>query len=108
MTAYMRLLRALRDQAPPVLPVRVRRVKGLRRRHGCHGDCALVEVDGRNVAFALRLDAALSSVGLVDGLLHEWAHALSWTTEHPSFDDHGPEWGLAMARAYRVWEGIDK
>lgn len=103
---YLRLLKALRAGCPPVLPVQVRRVKGLRARQGCHGECALLEHGGRNVAFSVRLDAGLREPALSDALLHEWAHALSWTTEHPEFIDHGHEWGLAMARVYRVWESM--
>lgn len=103
---YTRLLAALREKAPPVLPVRVLRVRGLKRSAGCHGECSVVQRGGRSV-FLIRLDAALTGIALVDALLHEWSHALGWTTDHPSLAHHGPEWGLALSRSYTVWEGLD-
>lgn len=41
---------------------------------------------------------------LVDTMVHEWAHVLtwySWCREH-----HGPEWGIAFARCYRMTEKL--
>ena len=32
-------------------------------------------------------------------LAHEWAHCRAW---HRSRTDHGPQWGVEYARAYRV------
>ena len=34
-------------------------------------------------------------------LVHEWAHCLAWHEGHETVDDHGPEWGLAVARVYQ-------
>lgn len=39
---------------------------------------------------------------LRDSLIHEWAHAMSWTANAPGCGDHGPEWGVAYARAYNA------
>ena len=38
-------------------------------------------------------------------LIHEYAHALSWTPGHMCLDDHGPEWGVAYSK---VWMLVDK
>lgn len=105
-TRFPRLLRALREHCPPVLPVRVRRCAmpdGL----DAVADCRLMEDDeGRPSHFAIRVDARLPDVAACDALAHEVAHALSWTTEHPAFLEHGPEWGLAMSRVYRAQEAL--
>lgn len=41
---------------------------------------------------------------LRDSLIHEWAHAMSWTenSDDRSRGDHGPEWGVAFSRAYQA------
>jgi len=41
--------------------------------------------------------------GVLDTLIHEWAHAMVWdASEDPVYGGHGPLWGVAYARAYRV------
>lgn len=102
---YRRVLAALREHCPTLLPVKVRRVR-LPRAARCVADCTL-EIDrkGRAQAFVIRVSSKLPWLSATDALVHEWAHALSFTTQHPSFQDHGPEWGLAMSRCYLVVEG---
>jgi hypothetical protein len=39
----------------------------------------------------------------IDTLLHEWAHALTWFGADAEYEDHGPEWGVAYARIYRLF-----
>lgn len=89
-----RNLRALRSKVPPVWPVVVRR----RRIVGHWGTVNLVKEPSPH--FVLNLDPALAPDRLDEVLIHEWAHALSWTTEHPSVQDHGPEWGISYAKTY--------
>lgn len=92
--------RHLRQELPPVLPVEVRRAK-LRREDG---DCTLLRrEDGSPYRIRIRIDSRLGMHAAFHVLLHEWAHALAWTTESPRVEDHGPEWGLAMAR---IWTAI--
>lgn len=35
-------------------------------------------------------------------LAHEWAHCLLLSVGHLCEDDHGPLWGVAFARCYRI------
>ena len=86
---------------PPRLPVRVRRMK--------------LDLDGycekREDKFLIRINRKLKETEAVDVLLHEWAHAIAWTS---SFDRlsyerfcetmHGPEWGVAYSKVYRLFE----
>lgn len=106
---FDRLLAALRVAAPPILPVQVRRVAGLPKHEGARvfGDCALiVDPRGRPTRFSIRVCRSGCKACMVDTLLHEWAHALGYTSDHPSVDDHGPEWGLQYARVLRVYEDL--
>ena len=91
-----RVGRALRDECPPSMPVRVRLVN---RSDGWIGSCAV-----RSRYYEIRLCFAGATIQeLVDTLLHEWAHALAYgTTFRAEFDDHGPEWGVAYSRAYQA------
>jgi predicted SprT family Zn-dependent metalloprotease len=53
-------------------------------------------------SFHICIDSKLDDVASVMVLLHELAHALSWTKDkHPS--DHGPEFGRAYSRVYRMY-----
>jgi len=38
--------------------------------------------------------------GLLDTLVHEWAHAVVWNVAQP--DPHDELWGIAYSRAYRI------
>lgn len=90
-------LRKLRELVPPAFPVRVRRdlVAG-----DDLGDCGLVRPDRGSPYFSVRLRPTLRGDHLQLVLMHEWAEALSWSSEHPNFEDHGPEFGLAYSRVY--------
>lgn len=98
---FKMVLAGLREHCPTVVPVRVRRC-AIPPRSRAVADCTLHNTDGRPKNFTIRVSDKLPLVAQVDALIHEWAHALSLTTQHPSFLDHGPEWGLAMARCYHV------
>jgi len=93
LTKFRALLRRLREEAPPLLPVQVRRLLVA----DAQAECAL-----RNGYFYIQIDPRLSWESTVDALLHEWAHALAWQ-EGPYVEDHGPEWGLAYARCYTIY-----
>lgn len=92
--------RLLRHELPTLLPVEVRRA----RLRGVEGDCCLMRrQDGTPYRFRIRIDNRLGTHAAFHVLVHEYAHALAWTTESPRVEDHGPEWGLAMAR---IWTAI--
>jgi len=92
--ALRRDLAVLRKRVPPMWPVVVRR-RALKKRWG---SCSFHRESTPH--FAISLDPTLEGDFLRWTLLHEWSHALSWTSEHPSVADHGPEFGLAYARVY--------
>ena len=87
-------LRILRARVPPIWPVRVRRVPI----KGRWGECQFNTDD--DPFFRIKLDPTLEGLGLQSILIHEYAHCLAWTSEHPTFSDHGPEFGLAYSRVY--------
>lgn len=97
------ILRVLRREVPTVWPVRVR----------TRWDCASDQFAGCRLVIRRKKDPYFSIVlqpGLHWGfrrllLIHEWAHAFSWTVEHPNIDDHDPEFGLAYARCYKAVMG---
>lgn len=39
---------------------------------------------------------------LLEALVHEWAHCLTWTSDESSLEVHGPIWGVAYAACYRT------
>jgi hypothetical protein len=53
---------------------------------------------------ALVVDVSQTFECALDTLIHEWAHlaAFSPARETEQFNDHGPEWGVAYARAYCI------
>ena len=101
---YRPALRALREECPCLLPVRVRflrTTRGTRR-------CAFAALNAAGAGFNITI-FGLSSVGraltdseLEDVIVHEWAHCRSWTPAVPGDVDHGPAWGLAYAECYRA------
>lgn len=105
--AYRRLLRALREECAPLLPVAVR-VTSLPK--DWFGETSLSR-DGTCFRILLR-SRVVDSDGvrpvtrqeLLDALVHEWAHALSWpgVPEAPHLERHGPEWGVAYAKCYQA------
>lgn len=110
---FRRILAALRVNCAPPLPVivQVGRVQADAR-----GWCAR----GRRT-FVIRLSSELREAAAMDVLVHEWAHAMAWSPRPDQMigrsrtsalaieaADHGPDWGVAYARAYLVfaWEAI--
>lgn len=104
-TPYHCTLRALREHCPPLLPVRVVRRKGLGRDHSAWGQCTLKkDAKGKPSRFLIELEADMVEPGLSHILIHEWAHALAWTTGKGTLHDHGSEFEHAVGRAYRAHE----
>lgn len=50
--------------------------------------------------YEITLEARQQMHSILDVLEHEWAHAMVWDSHQDS--DHGPLWGVAWAKAYRV------
>lgn len=99
---YRKTLKYLREHEAPLLPVKVRK----RRLVGCVGLCSLVyDSEWNPQHFLIELDPRQSRISIVDTLLHEWAHCLTWTYS-TKVDDHSPEWGVNYARLYRAWEKL--
>lgn len=104
MKTYYSVIKMLRRETSPPLPVHVRRIK----LNDNDGYCSKVRDQ-----FYVRININFSEARAIDTLLHEWAHALSWK---PKFDDaslssedferiiHGPSWGVAYAEVYRLFE----
>ena len=90
--------RALRDalkRANPTITVSVRRCK---MPAGLLGDC--LRMDGY---FRIRIDRSRPEQVQVDTLVHEFAHAIAYL-EWENTWDHGPEFGVAYADCYRIYE----
>lgn len=97
-TSRAQLLRKLRRHCPALLPVRVR----FRPLRACWGVTHLCQdSQGRPSHFSISVHNASPLAVMLDTLAHEWGHAVAWQ-EGKGVTDHGPEWGVAFARIYRV------
>tara|TARA_R100000458_G_C8278175_1_gene254049 strand:- start:1648 stop:1995 length:348 start_codon:yes stop_codon:yes gene_type:complete len=94
----------LRHECPPHYPVKARRVKVP---DDIYGDTDLKELKNGKRFFMIRVSQELSKAETLEVLVHEWAHAISWTSGHGRIRDHGAEWGLAYASAYRAIYQVD-
>jgi hypothetical protein len=67
----------------------------------CHDEAVLHYGDAcrERDGYLIRIDYSLDARAAVETLAHEWAHCRAW---HRSRTDHGPQWGVEYARAYRV------
>lgn len=112
---FKRLLKILKQEAPPPSPVHIVWVNkcvdedSRGRVVEVDGSCERVEKN-RKAKFIVRLPRSLrqSWPRLVEVLIHEWAHANAWTPDHPNYDEHSPEWGVAYSRCYRAFEKYSK
>lgn len=103
--AWRRDLRALRDECPPLLDVRVRLLPGPSEHFGL----ANLSHDGLhfNLTLWLRIrerDGVVRRVTrqeLLDSLVHEWAHVLTWASSH-DLEAHDPAWGVSYSRCYQA------
>lgn len=102
MKSFRQMCADLRRELPTRHPVKIFcRKKGLSRKW--LGLCNLIEFKNpKHNYFRITIQANLCRELRHEVLIHEYAHALSWTQDHPSFDDHGPEWGVAYAKCYQV------
>jgi hypothetical protein len=96
----MDLFAQLRDSLKarfPTTPVSVRRCKVPRK---LCGDCSR-----KANFFLVRVDKDHPLQVQLDTLVHEFAHAVAYL-EWENTEDHGPEFGMAYAVCYQVYEKI--
>jgi Zn-dependent peptidase ImmA (M78 family) len=95
------IAKTLRKEVPPAFPVRIKQtvIKDPRE----FGDCSFSE-KAKKPYFLIHLRKGMSPDLVLFVLTHEWAHAVAWSQLH-YIDDHGPEWGVAYARCWRVTSG---
>lgn len=95
---FRRVLRWLRKEHPPHLPVRLRQVDRPDMAK-CDGHTWLDKDAG---VFRIEINRRRWYGTRLDTLIHEWAHALTWFGAETEIEDHGAEWGIAYARLYRT------
>ena len=65
--------------------------------------------EGRGLLICI--NTRLSMFEIADSVLHEYAHAMTWSTERiESRDDvpqHPPEWGIKFAELWTDWHDFD-
>lgn len=106
-TAYRRALRALRAECPIAMntPVRVRLVHYPTKYFG------LTQVSRNDKYINITVYATVKPKGMparpttgsemLDAIVHEWAHAMSWVPdEHHNVDAHDAVWGVNYAKCY--------
>ncbi len=94
----MDLFAKLRDAlkaANPTIAVSVRRCRVPGR---LCGDCRRMPDH-----FLIRVDSQATLQVQLDTLVHEFAHAIAYL-EWENTEDHGPEFGVAYASCYRIYE----
>ncbi len=90
---YLReLVDDLKDELPTERPVTVK-VVPMSRAFGS------TSLSGRN-RITVCIAAGLSQEQAEDTLVHEWGHVLHLDT----WEDHGDDWGMYQAQAYRILE----
>ena len=91
----------LREVLPTIHLVKFRRRKATELSADAYGVCSFVQPEGRDPYFSITIDASIPWRMAQLIAIHEYAHALSWTVEHPNHEDHGPEFGIAYAKTYQ-------
>jgi len=106
---YRRALRALRMECPTLLPVRV----VLCPFPGPVRLCGWTSLVGENQGFRLvvrervvergaKTARRLNDSEVIEVLIHEWAHCMTWSSGQSEMQDHPPAWGVAYAECYRA------
>ncbi len=97
-------LKRLRQQLPTLFPVKLFWVPDLK---GDLADCDLKDFRKDRPYFVIRMSHLdHDSAHLAwHSVVHEYAHALSWTRVHRNLKDHGPLFGAAYSLCYMATEG---
>lgn len=85
----------LSTSLPLTRPVRFSLVRSLRSRKMRYHGCTEKGKDGFLITLARNRNHSI----VVETLIHEWAHARSWSRTKV---DHGKKWGEEYAAAYRT------
>lgn len=100
--SFRRMITVLREFCPPLVPVKVRR----RPLSDCLGYTSIIYDKKERIShFNVVIDNRMSWEATWQILIHEWAHCIAWHEGHETVEDHGPEWALAVAKAYQ--ESVD-
>lgn len=96
----------LREELPPLLPVRVYirdyiSAPGVTTVTSWLGACSLKLKDDKPSHFVIEIVKGNQQL-MIDTLMHEWAHAISWRHNRLTVSDHDPEWALAYSRVYQL------
>jgi len=97
---FRQMVAKLRREAPPLLPARVFVREKIAGR--LLGSTSLVTCDrGKPLRFVIEVRRSSTDM-MRDTLLHEWAHALTWSVGEQTHTDHSDPWALAYGRCYRI------
>lgn len=103
-----KLIALLRSRCPTNFPVRFRWVPETTFVDRTWGDCEFITKRGKRPYFLVRMSRmvpeTLNWSCVWDLIVHEYAHALSWTPAHRNLKDHGPLWGVAYSLCYTAAE----
>jgi hypothetical protein len=86
----------IRSVLPTNFPVVFRRIK---LPIGMRGDCVLL--GKKKKYFLIRLNKDLERCAMEETILHEYAHALSWSELHPYTNAHDAHFGIEYSRVYQ-------
>ena len=93
----------LRTEVPPAFKVRVHLKEFKDPRD--FGDCSFSE-KGKKSYFLIRLNKNMDPDMILFVLVHEWAHAVAWTSPRQDYiRHHDAEWGVAYARCCKAVSG---
>ena len=98
---YKSLLKILKARIPLAYPLDCRRAK---LDDDTHGWCCR-----KGKKFIIRINRNLKEDLVIETLIHEYAHAISWNHLNDDMDSedlmwHGPAWGVAYSQVYQVYE----
>ena len=102
--AMRRISYMIRQAFDSSRPVKVRMIKDSSHFNKLHavGYTHLVNANKpkRKQYFVIAIDANETLDNIVDLVIHEWAHVLTW--DHPESKDHGNAWSRAYGQLYRL------
>lgn len=105
---FDKVVRNLKKRAPLPVPVSVRTFPKLKCDESgalLYGHCvATLNYRGKIESFEIAIVRGLPLDTAIDTLLHEWAHAVD-QIENGSGCGHGPKWGAAYAKMWRLYTG---
>ena len=101
---FRRLAKVLRKKFPTLAPVYVYYRNGRMPRKTLAMATAIF-YDNRIHHFIITVDSRKSEIVVLDSLLHEWAHVVSWQDGQKEVDEHDTTWAIAYSK---IWTEIIK